>query len=164
MNNLLNGWAYMVAEKLGKMKKNKRNKKRKEPWGKRRIQANIAQWRKDISRLNERRKGKFEFEKKDLNRMERKYKLSDVGNVQVIDMLKEKISAGATKIRRYVERELHYHQNTLFVTNQKQFFQELDGRSNIPNPVPEAQNLLNFGAIFGRYLEILTKMLLGCPK
>ena len=119
MNNLLNGWAYMVAEKLGKMKKNKRNKKRKEPWGKRRIQANIAQWRKDISRINERRKGKFEFEKKDLNRMERKYKLSDVGNVQVIDMLKEKISAGATKIRRYVERELHYHQNTLFVTNQK---------------------------------------------
>ena len=30
----------MVAEKLGKMKKNKSNKKRKEPWWKRRIQAN----------------------------------------------------------------------------------------------------------------------------
>ena len=43
----------------------------------------------------------------DLDRMERKYKLSDVGNVQAIDMLKEKISAGATKIKRYEERELH---------------------------------------------------------
>ena len=89
----------MVAEKLGKMKKNRTNEKRKEPWWKTRIQANIAGWRKDVSRLNEKSKRTFEFEKKDLDRMERTYRLSDVGNVQVIDMLKEKISAGATKIR-----------------------------------------------------------------
>ena len=56
MNNLLYAGAYVVAEKLGKMKKNKSNGKRKEPWWKRRIQANIAEWRKDVSRLNERRK------------------------------------------------------------------------------------------------------------
>ena len=85
MNNLLHAGAYVVAEKLGKMKKNRTNEKRKEPWWKRRIQANIAEWRKDVSRLNERRKRTFEFEKKDLDRMERKYRLSDVGNVQVID-------------------------------------------------------------------------------
>ena len=83
------------------MKKNKSNEKRKEPWWKRRIQANIAEWRKDVSRLNERREDTFEFEWKELDTMERKYKLSDVGNAQAIDMLKEKISAGATKIRRY---------------------------------------------------------------
>ena len=52
MNNLLYAGAYVVAEKLGKMEKNKRNKKRKEPWRKRRIQENIAEWRKDVSRLN----------------------------------------------------------------------------------------------------------------
>ena len=101
---------------------------------KRRIQANIVEWRK----------GTFEFEKKDLDRMERKCKLSDVGNVQVIDMLKEKISAGATKIRQYEERELHYHQNTLFATNQKQFYRELDGRSNITNVAPDAQEASEF--------------------
>ena len=39
-------------------------------------------------------------------------------------MLKEKISACATKIRRYEERER---------------YQELDGRSNIPNEAPDAQ-------------------------
>ena len=104
----------------------------------------FRKWRKDVSRLNEGRKRTFEFEKKDLDRMERKYRLSDVGNVQVIDMLKEKISAGATKIRRYEERELHYHQNTLFATNQKQFYQELDGRSNIPNKAPDAQEASEF--------------------
>ena len=77
------------------------NEKLKEPQWKRRIQAKIAEWRKDVSRVNESRKGRFEFEKKDLHRMKRKYKLSGVGNVQVIDMLKEKILAGATKIRQY---------------------------------------------------------------
>ena len=133
-----------MLKNLEKIKKNRTNQKRKEPWWKRTIQANIAEWRKDLSRLNERRKRTFEFEKKDLDRMERKYRLSDVGNVQVIDLLKEKISAGATKIRRYEERELHYHQNTLFATNQKQFYQELDGCSNIPNKAPDAQEASEF--------------------
>ena len=100
--------------------------------------------RKDVSRLNKKRKRTFEFEKKDLDRMERKYRLSDVGNVQVIDMLKEKISAGATKIRRYEDRELHCHQNTLFATNQKKLYQEFDGRSNFPNKVPDAQKAPEF--------------------
>ena len=71
--------------------------------------------------------------------MERKCKLSDVGNVQIIDMLKEKILAGATKIRRYEERVLHYHQNTLFATNQK-----LDGHSNNANETPDAQEVSEF--------------------
>ena len=110
----------------------------------RRIQANIAERRKDVSRLKERRKGTFEFEKKDLDRMERKYKLSNMGNVQVIDMLKEKVSVGATKIKRHEERELHYHQNTLFATNEKQFYQELDGRSNILNKASDAQEPSEF--------------------
>ena len=87
MNNLLYVGAYVVTEKLEKRKENKSNEKRKEPWWKRKIEANIAEWRKDVSRLNY----LFEFEKKDLDRMGKKYQLSDVRNVQVIDMLKEKI-------------------------------------------------------------------------
>ena len=63
MNNLLYVGVYVVAEKLGKTKKNKSNEKREEPWWKRRIQTNIAAWRKDVSRLNERRKSTFEFER-----------------------------------------------------------------------------------------------------
>ena len=66
MNNLLYAGAYVVAEKLKEIKKSKNNEKRKEPWWKRRIQANIAERRKDVSRLNEKRKGTFEFEKKTL--------------------------------------------------------------------------------------------------
>ena len=55
------------------MKKNKSNEKQNEPWWKRRIQANTAEWRKDVSRINERRKDTFEFERKDLDRMNRQY-------------------------------------------------------------------------------------------
>ena len=62
----------------------------------------------------------------------------------LIWLLIEKISAGATKIRQYEERELHYHQNTLFATNQKQFYQERDGRSNIPNEAPDVQEASEF--------------------
>ena len=43
MNKLLCAGAYVVAEKLGKMKKSKGNEKRKQPWWKRRIHANIAE-------------------------------------------------------------------------------------------------------------------------
>ena len=120
MNNLLYAGAYVVAEKVGKNKKTKSNEKQDEPWWKRRIQANIAEWRKDVTRLNEERRSTFEFEKKDLDRMERKYKQSDAGNAQVINLLKEKISAGTTKIRQNEERGLHCHQNTLFAKKQEQ--------------------------------------------
>ena len=75
----------MVAEKLENKKENKSNEKQKEPWWKKKIQANIPEWRKDVSRPND----TFEFEKKELDRMERKYQLSDVENFQVIDMLKK---------------------------------------------------------------------------
>ena len=70
MNNFLYARVYVVAEKLGKTKKNKSNEKRKEHWWKRRTQANIAEWRK-VSRLNESKKGTFGFEKKELDRMEK---------------------------------------------------------------------------------------------
>ena len=69
---------------------------------------------KDVSRINERRNSSFEFEKKYLDRMKKKYNLSDVGNVQVIDMLKEKISAGAKKtVLREGATLTPDHQNTV---------------------------------------------------
>ena len=49
--------------------------------------------------------------------MERKYKLGDMGKVEVIDMLREKISAGATKIKKKVWREEGTLPSKLFVCN-----------------------------------------------
>ena len=41
----------MVAENPETKKENKSNEKRKESWWKKKIQANIPEWRKDVSRL-----------------------------------------------------------------------------------------------------------------
>ena len=45
--------------------------------------------------------------------------------------------AGATKVRPYEE-------GALFATNQKQFYQEIDGRSNISNKAPDSQEASEF--------------------
>ena len=49
MNKLLKSGAYVVAEKLWKMKKNKSNEKWNKPCWKRRIKAHIEEWRKKRS-------------------------------------------------------------------------------------------------------------------
>ena len=72
------------------MKKDKSNGNRKEAWSKTRIYGNIVELRRDVSRLNERRKDLFEFEEEEFDRTEKNYKICDMRNVQVIDMLKEK--------------------------------------------------------------------------
>ena len=149
MNDSLYAGAYVVAENLRKMEKNKSNEKQKKPWWKRRIQANIAQWRKCVSTVNERRRGTFEFEKKDLDRMERKYKVSDVGNVQVIDMLKGKISAGAKKIRQYEERELITIKTPCLQRTRNSFTRNLMVVATFQIKPLILKKLLNFGATFG---------------
>ena len=135
----------MVAENLEKKKENKSNEKRKEPWWKKKILANIPEWRKDVTRLND----TFEFEKKELDRMERMYQLSDLGNFEVIDMLKK-------NSRCYIDKKVWRNGATLpsehfFGTNQKKLSQEIEGcsnifegRSNIPNKAPDSLEASEF--------------------
>lgn len=47
----------------------------------------------------------------------------------VSDMLKQKIKAGAIKIKRYDERCQQFKQNQQFQTNQKLFYETLDGKN-----------------------------------
>ena len=101
--------------------------------------------------------------KRKIDRMERKYKLSDVGNIQIIDMLKVKISAGAIKMRRHEDRELHYHQNTLIATHHS-FTRNLMVIVTFKIKPLMLKKLLNFRAILGQYLAILTNMLHGSPR
>ena len=80
-------------------------------------------------------------------------------------MLKGKISAGATKIRRYKERELSGHQKNLFAKKkQKQFYHRPDRRSNIPNKSPDVREVSEFWNNIWLIPEILTKMFHGSPK
>jgi len=52
VNELLHTAAYVICEKMGKLKKEKEKSTRvkKEPFWKRRLQSSIVQWRKYLSR------------------------------------------------------------------------------------------------------------------
>ena len=61
---------------------------------------------------------------RDQRGMDQKYKLRERGTLYVSDMLKQKITAGGIKIKRYDDPCLQFYQNTLFRTNQKLVYDE----------------------------------------
>ena len=74
VNRVLYSASYVVAERLGKMKDGTRDNRNKnnEPWWKRRVEENIVQWWKDLSRVEARRKGELTFTESEVTRMNRK--------------------------------------------------------------------------------------------
>ena len=141
-NKLMCAAAFVVAERLGKTLKKKKTEK-KEPWWKRRIEKNIIDWRKDLSKLVERRKGKNKLTEGETINMNRRYSLEDKGNNYVIDMLKNKITNGSEKIKRYKKRMKQYHENTLFKNSQKKFYEELNGGRE-ENAPPRSEEAVEF--------------------
>ena len=80
---------------------------------------------------------------REFDRLNEKYKLVEKGTVDLTHTLKMKIKAGATKIKRFEERNLQYHQNNTFRNDMKRFFKEIDGQLNdnpvSPNPTEATQ-------------------------
>ena len=142
-NDLLYAAAYVVTEKLGKNKNSNPRKNKEEPAWKRRIQGNINQWRADISRIEQIQGGKMKASGKEFERMNTKYKILEKGTVGVSQMLKMKVKAGATKIHRFEERNMQYHQNNTFRNDMKRFFKEINGQleenSESPDPTEATQ-------------------------
>ena len=80
-------------------------------WWKKRIEGNIGRWRKDLTRVEEVRRGKLELSRKERMRMGRAYGLTEKGTLSVKEFLKSKIHSGSTKIRRFLEKGSQFHQN-----------------------------------------------------
>ena len=143
-NNLLYAMALVVSERLGKVGKGKTKSRKKEPYWKRRIENNIKKWRQDLSKLTEVRYSRTKLSEKERERMDRCYELRDKGIIHVINYLKQRITTGGAKIRRYNQRNLQYHQNNLFRSNQKQFYKELDGKMNEHTKTPDPKGSIEF--------------------
>ena len=58
-------------------------------------------------------------------RMDRAYGLMEKGTLSVREFLKSKIHSGSTKIRRFLEKGIQFHQNNLFKINQSQLYKQL---------------------------------------
>ena len=104
-----------------------------------------------MSRVEEVRRGKGELSRKERMRMDRAYGLTEKGTLCVREFLKSKIHSGSTKIRRFLEKGIQFHQNNLFKNNQSQLYKELGGAETDRNnfhPMPGRRR--GFRVVFGR--------------
>ena len=95
------------------------------PWWKRRLNAQIKELRKEISKL-EVLKGRTLKSEATEERLWNKYKVKQKGLRTVMEELKQRVTAKSKKIKRYQGRVNQYRQNRMYCNNQKMFFERLD--------------------------------------
>ena len=130
INTLLLAGANVVAEMMGKKKGAKKDQQ--EHWWKRRMSMKIGDLRKDISKLDQWKRGKLGKEGVK-NSLEQTHHVRKRGLETVIEELKQRVKATAPKIRKYEERNNQFMQNRLFQTNQKRLFDILKGKEKSDN-------------------------------
>ncbi|MEM7264394.1 MAG: reverse transcriptase domain-containing protein [Pseudomonadota bacterium] len=153
VNRLLYAGSYVVAARLGMLNKKKAGDKKK-PWWQRRLEGNIEEWRKDLSRIDEIVKGS-KVREVVRNRLERKYKILQNGTKSVCTMLRNKIKSASNKIRLSVGKSISRRQNNLFKNNQSQLYKELNGKTrNVEPNTPNATEARDFwSGIWGEEKE-----------
>ena len=135
--------AYVTTERMG-MIKGRKGRRTEKPFWKRRIKGNIETWRKDLSKIEEVRRGNMGLKQRERERLNRKYHLEERGILYVSGMLKQKIKAGGVKIKRYDERCQQFKQNHLFRTNQKLLYKTLDGKERGETVLPDPTEATSF--------------------
>ena len=104
-NDLIYAGAVVVTEELGL--RGRKGSHPKEPMWKRRLDSQIKSLRCDLSRVEALLQGRSV---KECHRgeLERKYKISENGLKHVSEDLKQRITAKATKIQRYHNRNKQF--------------------------------------------------------
>ena len=131
----------IVGEEVGK-KPN--SKMKKEPFRKRRTLRDISRLRKDLSRVEAWFVGRWEKNKtKEKKFLNQKYGLRRKGFTLVMEELKQRITAKATKVKRYDNRIKQFQDNRNSQTNQGRFFKILEGNEGRTKP-PNAEEATTF--------------------
>ena len=131
-----------VAEKL-RAKTTRNNGRSKEPWLRRRIERDIKKLRRNIGVLERKRKCELRSRER-YSILERKYRVNIKGIGMVIEELKQRILAKASKIRRYEERIKQYRQNRLFTIYQNKVYREINRQVNMGKIIPNAAESRTF--------------------
>ena len=112
-NKLIGACAIFVGRKVGLKPNQRKGNTVKEPWWKRRIPPSIQELRKHINILERKRRG--EIKKKEKYKViEHKYRVKKKGLNVVLEELKQRMHAKASKIKRYDQRIEQYRTNRLF--------------------------------------------------
>ena len=110
----------------------------------RRIEGDIRRLRKDLSRLDSWSQGLWTRSKQGVKQdLERKYGIKEKGIYTVIETVKQRILAKASKLNRYKGRKAQFDDNNLFNTNQRQFYRNLEGAA-IVSENPNQEEVIKF--------------------
>ena len=120
----------------------------------------IKELRKDLSQLGA-LKDKDISSFRHWGRLERKYSIRVKRLNVVIEELKQRITAIATKVRRYQGRVNSYRQNRLFENTQRQFYRELDKEEDVMMIHLWLKNRNSFGETYGVSLQTIRRMQSG---
>ena len=135
-----------TAELLGLKLATNKPKKVKDnipPW-KRRLENTIATKRQDLSILTELQQKKLKNKKK-IEFITKRYQLHTKNISECIEALKQEIIALKTRTERYTTRCKFYRQNKIFETNQKRFYNEIDGKmQSTSEKLPPKEEVMNF--------------------
>ena len=110
------GGAALVTEMVGMRRK---QQEKKEPWWRRRLEDQVKQLNKDLSRIDNLIQQKKI--KKAQDSLQRKYKVSQKSLQTVREEIKQRIAAKTGKIKRYQQRINQFQQNRLFGINEGRF-------------------------------------------
>ena len=139
LNDTLYASAALVTEQVGGT--STRGKNEEPPW-RVRLSKRVKGYQQELSRLDEAKQRDHgdQFRKK----LERKHDVKRKGYQLVIEELKQRLVATASKIKRYDDRQKQYRQNRLFDNNQKQFYQEIQKKTTTTSVMPDAEETKNF--------------------
>ena len=127
-NRLIRTCFIFVRKKVGLKPNQRRGNAVKVSWWKRRIKQSVKELQKHINILE--RKKREEIKKKQKYRViEHKYRVKKKVLDVVLEELKQRIQAKATKIKRYDQRIKQYRINRLFQQDQKRVYQQLNGKT-----------------------------------
>ena len=140
-NKLVKYGALVITQLLGI--KEIRNKKKEEPFWKRRSESNINALCKDVSLIERLETGILRKESQKA-RLDHLYRVKRKGYKRAAKEIKQRIKAKAATLRRYKNRVNKYRQNRLFQYNQFKFCQELDGNSHEGNIIPDKEKTRGF--------------------
>ena len=116
-NKLLASAAFLVAEMLGVKTRPKSGKSGKEAYWKRRIENNVKNCRKQLSKFEEICKDNHALWEKDKNEMIWKNGTEVPGYINVISRLKVKIHNCSIKMKNYEIKREQFQQKGMFRTN-----------------------------------------------
>ena len=124
INRLIYAGANVVCQRLGIRVTSESQKRESAKWWKIRMVRKIARLRKDLSRLEEAKRGRLKRAEV-FQQLDRRYHLWKKGLVPVMEELRQRIMAESQKLRRFEEKTLQFRQNMTFERDQRRVYRDL---------------------------------------